>query len=58
MSTDPDRRDDVAHHPPGGGVEAEKWILRALLLGVLGAALAALIASVDDIRRYVHIRQM
>lgn len=36
----------------------EKWILRLLLLGVLGALGAAVLGSVDDIKRYVRMNQM
>lgn len=40
------------------GAEVEKWILRVLLLGVLGALTAAVLGSLDDIKRYVHMQQM
>jgi hypothetical protein len=36
----------------------EKWVLRTLLLGVVGLLTAAVLGSLDDIRRYVHIHQM
>lgn len=40
------------------GPEVEKWIFRSLLLGVLGALAAAIVASLDDIQRYLRIKDM
>ncbi|CAN5856983.1 hypothetical protein BH23ACT10_BH23ACT10_37320 [soil metagenome] len=36
----------------------EKWILRILVSGLLAVGAMAVAASVDDIKRYVKIRQM
>jgi len=36
----------------------EKWILRLLLGGVIGVLVAAVVASKDDIQRYVKMQQM
>lgn len=40
------------------GVDVEKWILRFLLVGVLGALSAAVLGSVDDIKRYLRMQKM
>lgn len=36
----------------------EKWILRLMLLTVLGGLSAAVVASKDDINRYIKISRM
>lgn len=41
-----------------GGIGMEKFMFRGLLLAMVGAALAALFGSTDDIKRYVRIRAM
>lgn len=40
------------------GLEAEKWMFRLLLGGALVALGAAVLGSLDDIKRYVRIRNM
>ena len=40
------------------GADVEKWILRILLAGVVGAVVVAVLGSVDDIKRYIEIREM
>lgn len=40
------------------GAGAEAWILRLLLAGLLGALLAAVLGSREDILRYLQIRRM
>ncbi len=39
------------HENDENGVEVEKWILRALLLAVLGTLAAAVLGSLDDTKR-------
>lgn len=41
-----------------GGLEVEKWILRLMLMTVAALAVSAVLASLDDIKRYVRIKQM
>jgi hypothetical protein len=36
----------------------EKWILRIMVTGMLALGVWALAASVDDMKRYVKMRQM
>lgn len=40
------------------GLEVEKWILRSLLVSLLLLSAAALVGSLDDLKRYVKIRRM
>lgn len=42
----------------GSDSHVEKWILRSLVFSMLGAAVVAVGASVDDIKRYLRMRQM
>lgn len=37
---------------------AEKWILRIMVTAMVAIGVWALAASVDDIKRYVKMRQM
>jgi hypothetical protein len=41
-----------------GGVEVEKWILRTMLLAVTALGITAVMASLDDIKRYIKISRM
>lgn len=43
---------------PDGGPEVEKWILRSMLIAILATAVAGVLGSLDDIKRYLRIRQM
>lgn len=45
-------------NPDGGGLEVEKWILRALVLALLAVTTAAVVGSLDDIKRYVRMSRM
>ena len=51
-------RDQDAITEDSGGTATETWILRGLLITVAALALSAVLASLDDIRRYARIKQM
>lgn len=36
----------------------EKLIFRTMMLSIVGALLLSVVASLDDIKRYIKIRQM
>ena len=42
----------------GGGVEVEKWILRVLLASAVVTLVTAVVGSLDDLKRYIRMRQM
>lgn len=46
------------HGDEGGGPEMEKWILRLLLLAATALSVTVVVASLDDIKRYLRMRQM
>lgn len=58
MSHHTDDQPTRAHDDDAGGLELEKWILRLLLLTVAALGVSAVVASLDDIKRYVKIKQM
>jgi hypothetical protein len=48
--------EDDANDPGGAGGEA--WILRLLMLTLVGLLAAAIVNSISDIQRYLRMRQM
>lgn len=52
MPENPDSQGDDA------GIGFERWVLRSMLLAIVGLAVTAVVASLDDIKRYMAIRRM
>lgn len=49
---------DVEHEHEREGLLPAQWILRSMVIGVVGLLTLSIVTSIGDIRRYMHIKRL